>query len=147
MAAALFRHALSAQPEPLRSLEVRSAGVSALSGYPASSNAVYAMQKVGIALDTHRSQRLTQDMLDRALAVFCMTESHRALIEMQFQPAKAPVHLLREFLRDGDGDIPDPFGMGVSAYEASRDSMVEAVPSLLGYLRSLIESERASPAS
>ena len=138
MAAALFRHALAAQPEPLQSLEVASAGVSALAGYPASGNAIYALQKVGITLDHHRSQRLTQEILNRSMAVFCMTEAHRALIELQFEPVPPRLHLVREFVDNSERDIPDPFGMGVRSYEASRDSIVEAVPSLLEYVRSFV---------
>ena len=45
-------------------------------------------------------------------------------------------------LIDGDVDreIPDPFGGPLPAYEASRDSMVEAIPSIVQFLRkSLIQ--------
>lgn len=143
MAAALFRHALAAQPEPLRSLDVLSAGVSALAGYPAAANATQALRKVGISLADHRSQRLTQEMLDGALAVFCMTEGHRAMIELEAEPVPARVHLMREFMPGGDRDIPDPFGMNLAAYEASRDSMVEAIPPLLAYVRSLLVDAKA----
>lgn len=135
MAAALFRHALAAQPEPLHSLGVESAGISALSGYPAAANADQAMRKVGLTLAGHRSSPLTQEMLERAFAVFCMTEAHRAVIEVQFERPPERLFLMREFVPTGDRDLPDPFGMNLAAYEASRDSMVEAIPSLLAYLR------------
>jgi protein-tyrosine-phosphatase len=138
MAAALFRHAIAAEPEPMRSVEVISAGVSALAGYPAAANAVLALRKVGISLAEHRSQRLTQEMLDRALAVFCMTEGHRAMIELEAEPVPARIHLMRDFIPGGDHDIPDPFGMNLASYEASRDSMVEAIPPLMAYVRSLL---------
>jgi protein-tyrosine phosphatase len=140
MAAALLRHALAAEPEPLRSLQVRSAGISALSGYPAAANADQAMRKVGLSLMDHRSAPLTQDLLDRAFAVFCMTEAHRALIEVQFDRAPERLFLMREFVPQGERDLPDPFGQNLAAYEASRDSMVEAIPSLLDYLRSEMAS-------
>src|SRR4051795_11030781 len=63
MAAALLQHALAAEPEPLRSLRVVSAGVAARPGEPVSENSVYALKKVGIDLSQHRSQALTQQML------------------------------------------------------------------------------------
>jgi protein-tyrosine-phosphatase len=135
MAAVLFRHALAAESDPLRSLVVESAGISAMSGYPAATNADQAMRKVGLSLQSHRSTALTQEMLDRAFAVFCMTESHRAVIGVQFERAPERLFLMREFVAGGDRDLPDPFGMNLAAYEASRDAMVEAVPSLLAYLR------------
>lgn len=144
MAAALLRHALAAEPEPLRSLRVISAGVSAMAGYPAATNAMQALKKVGVTLDGHRSQRVTQPMLDGALAVFCMTESHRAMLALDFDPVPPRVHLMRELMPGAEPDIPDPFGMNIGAYEASRDSMVEAIPSLLAYLRTLVLPPAAS---
>lgn len=144
MAAALFRHALAAESEPLRSLEVRSAGISALAGYPAAANADQAMRKVGLSLVGHRSTPLTQEMLDRAYAVFCMTEAHRAVIEVQFERPPERLFLVREFVGKGERDLPDPFGSNLAAYEASRDAMVEAVPSLLAYLRTQLTEQRAT---
>lgn len=138
MAAALLRHALAAEPEPLKSLPVISAGVSAMAGYPAAANAVHALKKVGVTLAEHRSQRVTQPMLNEALAVFCMTESHRAMLELDFDPLPQHLHLMRELMGGSDADIPDPFGMNLSAYEASRDAMVEAIPSLVAFLRTLV---------
>jgi len=135
MAAALFRHALAAEDPPVRDLVVESAGISALAGYPASANSDQALRKVGLSLIDHRSSVLSQEMLDRAFVVFCMTESHRAVIEVQFERPPSRLFLMREFVSQGERDIPDPFGMNLAAYEASRDSMVEAVPSLLAYLR------------
>ena len=138
MAAALLRHALAAEPEPLKTLQVLSAGVSAMNGCPAATNAVNALKKVGITLADHRSQRVTQQLLNEAAVVFCMTESHRAMIELEFDPIPARLHLMRELMSGADPDIPDPFGMNLSGYEASRDSMVEAIPSILDYLRTLV---------
>lgn len=132
----LLRHALAAEPEPLRSLQVISAGIAAGKGYPATENSVAALKKVGLDLSDHASRPLTQELLDEALAVFCMTESHRAMIEVSFDRVPKNLHLFREFVgRDGDAEIPDPFGGNFREYEACRDSMVEAVPSLVKFLR------------
>lgn len=134
----LLRHALAAEPEPLRSLRVISAGIAAGSGYPATENSVAALKKVGLDLSGHSSRPLTQDLLDEALAVFCMTESHRAMIEVSFDRVPKNLHLFREFVgQDNDSEIPDPFGGNFREYEACRDSMVEAVPTLVKFLRSL----------
>jgi len=135
MAAALLQHALAAQPEPLRSLKVSSAGVSARRGETVSENSVIALRKVGIDLSKHVSQPLTQELLDRAVAVICMTESHRTMIEIQAEPPPAEIHLFREFMGDGQTEIMDPFGSSLKVYEACRDEMVEAIPSLIAYLK------------
>ena len=47
MAAALLRHALAAQAEPLRSLQVVSAGVAAREDEPATENSIIALKKSG----------------------------------------------------------------------------------------------------
>lgn len=139
MAAALLQHALAAQPEPLRSLQVISAGVAARSGEPASENSVVALKKVGIDLSNHRSQPLTQEMLDQALVVLCMTESHRAMIQVQAEPVPPNLFLFREFLaEDDEKEIGDPFGGPLRIYELARDEMVEAIPSLITRFRTLL---------
>jgi protein-tyrosine phosphatase len=138
MGAALLQHALAAQPEPLRSLKVVSAGVAARSGEPATANSVTALKKVGIDLRSHRSQPVTQELLDQALLVLCMTESHRDMIEITSRPTPPRLFLFREFHAQGAGaEIPDPYGLHLTAYEATRDEMVEAIPSIMAYLAEL----------
>jgi protein-tyrosine-phosphatase len=144
MAAALLQHALAAQPEPWRSLKVVSAGVAARTGELASENSVLALKKVGIDISHHRSQPLTQRMLDEALAVLCMTESHRAMIQVQADPVPRNVFLFREFLPgQNDREIGDPYGGPYAVYEAVRDEMVESIPSLVERIKTLMPAKPA----
>ena len=148
MAEGLFRHALNAQPEPLKSLVVSSAGVSTFDSQPAANNAVTALSKVGIDISNHRSQPITREMLDRALVFFAMTDTHLAMITFQTEPAPTNAFLMRQFLEKGSDDqIPDPFGMSLPHYEACRDSMVEAIPSLLKVVNQLYTEQSADSAS
>jgi protein-tyrosine phosphatase len=136
MGAALLQHALAAQPEPLRSLKVCSGGVASRLGEPASANAVTALRKVGIDLTGHRSRPVTQECLDRALMVLCMTESHRDMIELTANPVPPRIHLFREFTGDkGSLEVDDPYGSHLTAYEACRDELVAAIPSIVAELR------------
>lgn len=145
MAAALLQHALAAQPEPLRSLRVISAGVAARSGDPVSENSVQALKKVGLDISQHRAQPLTQRMLDEAFAVVCMTESHRAMIEVQAEPVPRNVFLFREFVPSpADKEIGDPYGGPMKVYEAARDEMVEAIPALVEHLKTLVAAKPAT---
>lgn len=145
MAAALLQHALAAQPEPLRSLKVISAGVAARTGEAVSENSVLALRKVGIDVSQHRSQPLTQKMLDEALAVICMTESHRAMIQVQADPVPKNLLLFRQFVPgEGDKEIADPYGGPLRVYEAARDEMVESIPALVEYIKTLIGDKPAA---
>lgn len=138
MAEGLLTHALSGQPEPLRSLQVISAGLAARPGEYVSANSVAALKKVGLDISGHRARPLTQQLLDEALAVFCMTQSHIGLIELQASPVPERMHLLRAFMPEGaTREIADPFGGSLKHYEQSRDEMVEAIPSLLAYLKTI----------
>ncbi len=138
MAAALLRHALAAQPEPLRSVPVISAGVAARRGDPATEYSAIALKKVGITLASHQSQPVTQELLDKSLLVLCMTESHRTMIQLTGEPPPERLLLFRELLDDRMREIADPYGSPLPVYESSRDEMVEAIPSIVEYLRRLV---------
>jgi protein-tyrosine-phosphatase len=138
MAQALLQHALRAQEEPLKSVKVISGGVAARFGEVVSENSVYALKKVGVDISKHVAQPLSQKLVEEALAIFCMTESHRAMIQLAFDPPPKNVFLFREFMpKPADPEIADPYGGSLRQYEAARDEMVEAIPSLIEFLKSL----------
>ena len=142
MAAALLQHALAAQPEPLRSLKVASAGVAARSGDKVSENSVLALKKVGLDIANYVSRPLTQEMLNEAEMILCMTESHRAMIRFQAEPAPKNIFLFREFMpQRGDKEIADPYGGPLKIYEAARDEMVEAIPSLVEFIKTQLAAK------
>ena len=146
MAAALLRHFLAGQDEPLRSLKVVSAGIAARDNSPPSDYAVAAMKKVSIDLTGETSRTLTQELLDGALAVFCMTESHRAMIQLQFQRVPQHLYLFRQFLPPPvDPEVDDPYGGPLSVYEACRDNLVEAVPSIVQFLKTIVPPAPPTP--
>lgn len=148
MAEGLFRHALAAQDEPLKTLAVSSAGVSTFESEPAARNAVTALSKVEIDIADHRSQPLSQELFDRALVFFAMTDTHLAMLSFQSDVHSVPAFLMRQFIGDGSTDqIPDPFGMSLEHYEESRDSMVEAIPSLLQVVKQLMEERSHNAAN
>jgi protein-tyrosine-phosphatase len=142
MGQGLLAHALSAQPEPLRSLKVISAGVAAHTGEAISENSVTALKKAGIDISHIRSQGLTQELLDNALVVFGMTESHRSIIRSRARPVPGHLYLFREFLPPpAFKEIGDPYGGPLKLYESARDEMVEAVPGLVAFLKTLVPAK------
>ena len=138
MAEALLRHALAAEPEPRRSCKVGSAGVAARGGEKVSPNSVDALAKVGLRISDHRSRVLTPELAKQADLILCMTESHRAVIGLSLDPVPKHVYLWREFMPKGASrEIGDPFGGPLAEYEACRDELVEAIPSIIAHLRKL----------
>lgn len=136
MAEKLLQHALAAEGQPLNQLTVLSAGVAAGYGEPPSENSVAALKKVKIDLEPHLSQPLTEELIDRAFAIFGMTQSHLDVLRHYHSNLPERVHLFREFIGGGAStEIPDPFGQNFRAYQACLDSMVEAVPSIVNYLK------------
>ena len=136
MAEKVLQHALTGQDTPLNQIEIVSAGVAAGYGEPASVNSVTALKKVKIDLDGHKSQPVTQDLIDRAFLILGMTQSHIDILNYYHTGLPERVHLFREFMgKDEPPEIPDPYGQNYTAYAACFDSMAEAIPSLVAYLK------------
>lgn len=95
---------------------ISSAGVSAEFGMPAASESLALAEAHGLDLDSHRSQFLTDVLLDRADQVYAMTAAHRAVILARRPDLVDRVELLsREGL-----DVIDPIGGGPAEYERCR---------------------------
>jgi len=136
MAEALLRAALAKRGQGLEKLKVASFGLAAESDQPASPNSVKAMQRIGLDIGAHRSRLFTQTDVARSAVIFGMTESHLAALHARFDALPEFVLLLRNVLpADVPREIPDPFGGGYRDYEECRDSMVEAVPAMVEFLR------------
>jgi protein-tyrosine phosphatase len=147
MAEALIRSALGAEGEPLSELRVISAGIASIDGDQVSENSVVTMKKVGLDISGHRSRRLTNELLERSLAIFVMTESHRSVVLAHTSGdarVTKHVYLMRELMPAGSStEIPDPYGQDYASYEACRDSMVEAIPGIVQKVREILEEEKA----
>lgn len=136
MAERLFADAICKEGAPLDKIKVVSAGVSAVNGDGPSYNSVKAMDEIGIDISNHKSQRLNLELMQSSIAIFVMTESHRALIHMTYENLNTPIYLMREFMSPAEGNqIPDPFGQSLHVYKLSRDSMIEAIPSIINFLK------------
>ena len=148
MAEKLLQHALIRQDAPLNQIEIVSAGVAAGYGDPASANSVAALKKIKLDLGKHKSQPLTQDLIDRAFLILGMTQSHIDAINYYHTGLPARVHLFREFMGKGESpEIPDPYGQNYAAYSACFDSMVEAIPSIVTYLKNEYKTWKPTIAS
>ena len=86
MGEALLKHAIAATDEndPVRKLEVCSAGISTVDGMLPSAHSIEALAKVGIDINSYRSTALTQKLVDQAFAIFAMDTTHIDAMKARF---------------------------------------------------------------
>lgn len=137
MAEKLLKHALTAESDPLNRLNVESAGIAAGYGEPPSNHSIAALKRINIDLTPHKSQPVTQSLIDRAFMILGMTDSHLDMLKRNYnQNLPERMHLFRGFMGpDKITQIPDPYGQDFDAYRECLDTMVEAIPSLVAYLK------------
>lgn len=115
--------------------QVRSAGISATDGAPASRHAREVLGERGLDLDGHRSRTVEPADLEWADLVLTMTEAHRTALVRRYPAAAPKVFPLRSFT-GGAGDVVDPYGGGRSDYERTarelETTLAEAVRRLRG---------------
>lgn len=133
MAAAILRQRI-ADMGLSDQVAVESAGVWARDGQPASENAAIALAGRDIPLADHRSQSLTQTMLEKADVVLVMEEAHRRSI-FYFAPKHLRKVLLLTELTDDHDDIDDPYGGPIDSFvntAARLEALIDAgLPRLL----------------
>jgi len=133
MAEGLFRHMVGNRPN----VWVKSAGVSTYPGQSPSPHAVEALAKLGIDISHIRSQPLSEELVRNATCILAMTQSHWESIQYLFPEVAGRTFLLREFEKGAVSfNVSDPIGMGLEAYEATRDVILQALPGLLKFIDS-----------
>lgn len=129
MAEALLRKELADEwgvpPAELeeRGVLVISAGLAAAPGSPPSPEAVTLMNELGLDLQEHRSQPLTDQVLRHADLVLAMTRSHQHAIIQSSPEAASKTELL---MPNGE-DVADPIGGPLEVYRDCAAQISEAV--------------------
>ena len=130
MAKALFDKAAAA-----RGLDVvaESAGLSANGGAPATDNACATMRKLGLDISSHRSGRLTRELVDRADLILAMSAVHRGRIAASFPEARGKLAVLGDYAGI-KGDVDDPFGRTLEVYGRCAEQLSRLVTALCNRL-------------
>lgn len=95
-------------------IEVRSCGIGARNGNPATPEAVLTMKNREIDIDKHRSRMCSREDVIKADMIFAMSREHANFITGMLPSSRAKIDIL---------DIPDPIGMGILLYEEVLNSM------------------------
>ncbi|RKQ83854.1 low molecular weight protein arginine phosphatase [Brockia lithotrophica] len=130
MAEALARHLLAEY-----GVEPRSRGIFTWEGIPASPEAVEVLRRRGIDLSAHRAAQLRPEDVAWADVVLAMTAAHREALLAAFPEAREKIWTFAEWVsevsgRDLGGDIEDPAGKGIEAYEATAARLEELLHAL-----------------
>jgi len=126
LARKLLAERLSVRADELQQFgfELRSLGVQAASGQPASKNAVLVMKEQGVDLGAHESRAAAAEDLSRFEHVYCMTRGHRAALTASLPPGK---DRRVELLDPAGRDIPDPIGGPREDYQRAADAIGAAL--------------------
>lgn len=98
-----------------------SAGVSAWSGQPAAQEAQAVVKKFGADLSGHRSRDI-REINEKPAWIFTMTSAQAAAVTAVRPEWADRVRRLSDFVGES-GDISDPIGLDVQAYEALADHL------------------------
>lgn len=129
MAEAVFRQLVEDAGCP--DITVRSAGVSAPDGMPATPQACFAASLEGADLTSHRSQPLDDALVARANHIVTMTHSHLQTVRALYPDAAGKTSLLLSHI-GRDEDIPDPIGGTSEDYVRCLQQMKPALNALCG---------------
>jgi protein-tyrosine-phosphatase len=115
MAEALFKKLVSERGEADQ-WHVESAGVAAVNGNHPTYYSEVVMQKMGMDISQHRSQPVSQELLENFDLVLTMEEGHKILLQDQYPNAAKRIYMLSE-MAGNYHDIPDPIGGVLADYE------------------------------
>jgi protein-tyrosine-phosphatase len=99
---------------------VDSAGTWGMSDMSATEFAIETIAERGLDLLGHRSQQVTEALLEGYDLVLTMTQDHQEAIQTEFPQHAGKIWLLSEMVRE-QFDIQDPIGMPLEAYRETAD--------------------------
>lgn len=105
-----------------KKLDVRidSAGIFAVDGDAASTEAVNVMKEYGIDLSAHRAKKITLELIDESDLILTMTYGQKTMLGQNQK-----VYTLSEYA-GFDYDISDPYGGSEEAYRAAAEQIYKA---------------------
>ncbi|MEN3370991.1 MAG: phosphate transport system ATP-binding protein [Verrucomicrobiota bacterium] len=87
--------------------EALSAGLSVSASRPISAKAIHALSELGCTLQPHASRPITQELVDRADAIYCMTDEQCRAVALRFPAATWKLQRLDPLGNVEDSGSPD----------------------------------------
>ena len=121
-------------------IEIRSAGIMALDGFPPTDETVEVMKGEGVDVSGYRSKRLTADLINNSGLILAMEDIHKAFVLKMDPTAEGKVHILKKYgandkrkYPEGDG-VPDPIGKPIDFYKLSLAIIKEEAGRIVKFL-------------
>ncbi len=115
-----------------RGIEVASAGLHAMAGYPVEATALQLLHEHGIDAAAHRARQLTPAMLREADLVLGMEKSHVDAMIRLAPEASGKIFLFDRWV--AGRDVPDPYRQRREAFEHVYGMLEQGTESWLRYL-------------
>lgn len=112
--------------------ELFSAGICAQEGAPADPLAVELMWQLGVDISAHRARPLGSWMMREADLVLTMERAQQRFVQRRYPSVAAKVECLGGI---AGADIPDPYGLGLPAFQQTLRLIRDAVRCRLPQLR------------
>lgn len=112
----------------------KSAGIFANAGNSANKNAILSTREIGIDIERHISQSVTDDLMDTSDLILTMTMGHKDLLVSKYPKKGYKIFLLNEYAFGEDIDIKDPYGGNKLQYDNSRDEIFRAIKKIYNHI-------------
>lgn len=117
--------------------EVESAGLFAIDGLSASTEAIEVLRYENLDLTIHQSQSLTDQIVKWADIIITMTEAHYEQLLDLYPAAHDRVFTFSELAGLTESDVNDPYGKGQAAYQITLQQLKKGMPRLFSYLENM----------
>ena len=98
----------------MHDVQVASAGLNAITGYPADEVAQHLMQQRGIDISGHRARQLEDSLIQWADLIMVMESVQKEYVEAISPTACGKVYRLGQW---SNVDVPDPYRLSQKVYE------------------------------
>ncbi|MGD6991190.1 low molecular weight protein arginine phosphatase [Sutcliffiella horikoshii] len=113
----------------IKDVEVRSAGVFAMPGSEASSQAREVLKEKGLPVE-HQSSQVSDELIEWADYIFTMTAQHKMLLENSYPNSLGKTYTLKGFAEQ-NGEVMDPYGGSVETYRATFEELQNVIEAIV----------------
>lgn len=120
--------------EGLEGYEFVSSGVAAMEGFGATDEVAQVLGALKLDVSKHRARYVSAKDIDACSHVFAMTRAHLDALLRQYPKSRDKIHLLSEYA-SSEGDVHDPYMLGLGAYEECREVLMSHLLAVAKRLR------------